>query len=314
MSFTLLGLHKALFAYLALTIIFIVSGAFFIGTIKPSDEFDWFDAIGEGGITLMILIWIFFTLISRPSGSVTNLLFAGLTLTHVSMLLDFLDEFLRYPDDWLWLTTIESLPAPLGMVMMTFALYHWHQEQSAINNQLRRTERYYRERSLIDFTTGLYSAGYMRNQIKLEVNKTQTGLQQNTFALMMFDIRQFSKFNQNYGLKHGDSLLREVGQLIAMNIRDGDLACRYASDRFIVLLPNTTQYIANEIAEQTKGFIEHFAYKCDNTSNAEYPQVVTCSHEYSNRDDFDDILADINHQLTLLKANTNYHRSEQLTV
>ena len=147
MNFTFLRLHRALFTYLLLTILAVVWGTLSIGTLKPEAEIDWFDAVGEGGITLMTLIWIFFILISRPSGGVTNALFIGLTFTHVSMLLDFLDEFLHYPLDWSWLSTVESLPAPLGMVIMSFALYHWHKEQNTINNQLRRTERFYREHS-----------------------------------------------------------------------------------------------------------------------------------------------------------------------
>lgn len=300
MNFTFLRLHKALFVYLALTMICIISGALFMGTLKPDVELDWLDALGEGGITLMTLIWIFFTLISRPAGRVTNLLFLGLILTHASMLLDFLDEFLTYPENWAWLTTIESLPAPLGMVMMSFALYHWHQEQAAINNQLRRKERYYREHSLTDFTTGLYSADYMKNQLKVEINNAKS--QDSCFSLMMFDICQFSQFNHNYGTDHGDSLLREVAQLITMNIRDGDLACRYASDRFIVLMPNTNEATAQKIAMQTKESISHLAYKSDNTSEAIYPHVVSCSHQYRGWNNFDEILADINQQLSLAKS------------
>lgn len=296
MNFTYLSLHRHLFVYLFISLAIVCSGAFFIGELKPNTELDWLDAAGEGGITLMTLIWIFFTLVSRPAGRVTNLLFIGLLFTHISMLLDFLDEFLRYPEHHEWLTTIESLPAPIGMIMMSIALFHWHQEQTAINNQLRRTERFYREHSLTDFTTGLYSADYMKNQIRLEINHAKN--QQSSFSLMMFDIRQFAQFNQHYGYKHGDTLLREVAHIIQMNIRDDDLACRYASDRFIVLMPNTSQKTAVEIAQQTKQAIEHLAYKHDNTSQAVYLDVTSCSNQYRGWHSYDEVLQDINTQLS----------------
>lgn len=296
MNFTYLSLHRHLFVYLFISLAIVCSGAFFIGELKPNAELDWLDAAGEGGITLMTLIWIFFTLVSRPAGRVTNLLFIGLLFTHISMLLDFLDEFLRYPEHHEWLTTIESLPAPIGMIMMSIALFHWHQEQAAINNQLRRTERFYREHSLTDFTTGLYSADYMKNQIRLEINHAKN--QQSSFSLMMFDIRQFAQFNQHYGYKHGDTLLREVAHIIQMNIRDDDLACRYASDRFIVLMPNTSQKTAVEIAQQTKQAIEHLAYKHDNTSQAVYLDVTSCSNQYRGWHSYDEVLQDINTQLS----------------
>lgn len=296
MNFTYLSLHRHLFVYLFICLAIVCFGAFFIGDIKPSAELDWLDATGEGGITLMTLIWIFFTLVSRPAGRVTNLLFIGLLFTHISMLLDFLDEFLRYPEHHEWVTTIESLPAPIGMIMMSIALFHWHQEQTAINNQLRRTERFYREHSLTDFTTGLYSADYMKNQIRLEINHAKN--QQSSFSLMMFDIRNFAQFNQYYGYEHGDTLLREVAQIIQMNIRNDDLACRYASDRFIVLMPNTSQKIAMEIAQQTKQAIEHLAYKHDNTSQAVYLEVTSCSNQYRGWHSYDEVLQDINTQLS----------------
>ncbi len=299
MNFSFLQLHRHLFVILAISIIAVMTTAFSLGAVKPYAELDFFDAAGEGGITLMTLIWIFFTLASRPSGRVTKLLFIGLTFMHISMLLDFLDEFIRYPDGHAWLTTIESLPAPIGMVIMSWALYQWHQEQNAINKQLRRSERFYREHSLIDFTTSLYSAEYMKNQIKNELITSKA--QHSSFSLFMLDIRQFSYFNLHYGYEHGDSLLREVAQLIQMNIRDGDLACRYASDRFIVLMPNTDKKTAQEIAQQTKQAIEHLAYKSGNSSQAIYPNIIICSHQYRGWHSYQEVLADINQHLFAAK-------------
>ena len=300
MNFTFLSFHRALFVYLVLSITLVISGLFYAGQFKAFYEIDAFDALGEGGITLMTLIWIFFILVSRPAGRVTNLLFIGLLFTHVSMLMDFLDEFLFYPEQFAWLSGIESLPAPFGMIIMSIALYHWHQEQTAINNQLRRTERFYREHSLTDFVTGLYSADYMKNHIKHEILSAQK--HNTSFALVMFDIRHFSQINQQFGFAHGDTLLREVAQIILMNMRDGDLACRYAGDRFIALMPHTDEKTACEIATQIKNAIKHFAYKYDNTSDAIYPDVITCSHQYRGWHSYEEVLQDINNHLSDAKA------------
>jgi diguanylate cyclase (GGDEF)-like protein len=298
MNFAFLPFHKPLFVTLLLTIASVCFGAMSFGQLKPSSELDVFDMPGEGGITLMTLIWIFFTLVSRPSGRVTNLLFIGLLFTHVSVLLDFLDEFFIYPEQH-WLTAIEALPAPLGMILMSIALYQWHKEQTTINHQLSRTERFYREHSLVDFTTGLYSAEYIKQQLKVEINHVKN--QQTSFSLMMFDLRHFGQFNQDYGYQHGDLLLREVAQLIQMNIRDGDVACRYASDRFIVLMPDTNKNTAEEIEQQTKQAIEHLAFKYGQTSDAIYPKVISCNHQYRGWHRYEEVLNDINGHLSLSK-------------
>lgn len=294
MSFTFLPFHKGLFNSLLICISLICFSAFSIGELKPSAELNVIDAVGEGGIAFMTLIWIFFTLISRPAGRVTNLLFFGLLFTHTSVLLDFIDEFVTYPDNH-WLSNIEALPATLGMILMSVGLYRLHQEQTTINNQLSRTERFYREHSLVDFTTGLYSAEYMKQQIKLEINHAKN--QKSLFSLMMFDLCDFAKFNEDHGYQHGDMLLSKVAQIIQMNIRDGDIACRYASDRFIILMPNTQQATAQEIQHQTQCAIEHLAFKHGKTSDAIYPEVNTCSHQYRGWHNLDDVLNDINDQL-----------------
>ncbi|MFT5760182.1 MAG: diguanylate cyclase (GGDEF)-like protein [Alteromonadaceae bacterium] len=300
MNFTYLALHKHLFFYLGITICAVLALTFTQGELKPTAEIDWLDALGEGGISVITLIWIFFTLASRPAGSVTNLLFWGLVIMHVSMLLDFLDEFIHYENGAVWITTVESLPAPIGMILMTFALYRWHQEQNCINNQLRRTERFYREHNLTDFTTGLNGADYIKNQITLEINHAKN--KQQLFSLLMLDIRQFSQFNQSFGSMHGDSLLREVGQIIQMNIRDGDIACRYASDRFVVLFPNTAHNTAEEITTQIQSAIEHLAYKSGQSSQAIYPQVTPCCRQYQQATNYNEVLADISTHLALAKV------------
>ena len=295
MSFSFLSLHRHLFLGLVLIISSIVVMAFTIGTVKPLAHIDLVDAAGEGGITLVILMWIFVSLMTRPAGQVTNLLFFGLSLTHISMLLDFMDEFVDYPQTSAWLTTIESLPAPVGMLIMSFALYHWYQEQQSINNQLRKTERFYREHSLIDFTTGLYSAEYMKEQLKNELSTARK--HRTSFCVMMIDIQNFSQFNRDYGYHHGDTLLREVAQLIRMNIREDDLACRYASDRFIVLLPNSQLATCEVIGEQVEQAIAHLAYKFGQSSDAIYTSVTTCVKQYRGWHNYRDILSELNAQM-----------------
>lgn len=292
-------LNGKLFLTLAITIAIVFSTSLSLGQFKPDHEIEWLDIAGEGGITLMTLIWIFFTLASRPSGLVTYLLFTGLTLTHVSMLLDFLDEFIHYPVNSAWLTTIESLPAPFGMVLMTLGLYYWHQEQMTFNKQLRRSERYYREHSLNDFVTNLYSAEYMKKQLQHELNHIR--IHQGQFCLALFDIKNFTAFNREHGFQQGDNLLREIAQLILMNIRDGDLACRYASDRFIVLMPNTDEQTANEIADQVSEAIAHLAFKVGDSSHAYYAKVISCVEQYRTWHNYQHILADLNQQLMLNK-------------
>lgn len=299
MNFVYLRQHAYLITILLCVVIGVLFFTFSVGQPKLVVEIDWYDVAGEAGITLMTLIWLLFILASRPAGKVTQLFFFGLMLTHVSMLLDLLDEFFRYQSTSAWLTTIESLPAPIGMIIMTIALYQWHQEQHAINVQLRRTENYYREHSYTDFTSGLYSAAYMKLQLQRELK--QIGDRQQYLSLLLLDIRQFSLFNQTYGTEQGDTLLREIAQLIQMNTRDQDVACRYANDRFIVMFPDTRANEASIIAGHIEQAIGHLAHKHGGSVQAIYPSVVTLVREYQGWHEYQTILADLNQSLSALK-------------
>ena len=299
MNFRFAAIHARLFSLLLLAVLATVSLSLHLGELTDPAQVDWIDAFGEGGITLMTLIWIGFTVISRPAGRVTNLLFAGLTVMHVSMLLDFLDEFVHYPQDSAWLTTIESLPAPIGMIMMTFALYHWHREQMAINATLAKKERFYREHSQADYITGLYNAEYMKQQISHEAASMGPG---RTFSLLMIDTVRFDDFNREYGHARGDALLKTLAGALELNLRPSDLLCRYAGDRFVVLLPNTNGQQADKMAQKLRSAITHQAHHPDDSSQAVYHDIHTAGLEYRQGLDAVTLLCELDERIETAQA------------
>jgi len=298
MNLSLLKLHTQTIILLLVVFISLMFYTLSLGELKQASLIDWFDVLGEGSINLMIMIWIFFTMISRPKGKVTYLLITGLATMQLSMMLDFLDEFIHYPQASAWISTIESLPAPIGMIMMTIALYYWHQEQTSLNAQLIKKERYYREHSLTDYITGLYSIEYMKNQISREIQPDNLA---ENFSVIMLDVCNFDRFNRNFGDLQGNKLLREFANLILMNIRDTDLACRFAADRFIILLPKTNQKTASEIAHQIQQSVSHLAYKPGQTSQAVYHQFLACIYQHQQGDDYSILIDKLNQNMLQTK-------------
>lgn len=238
--------------------------ALFFGEVKPVDIISGSDIVGEGSIVLFTLAWMVAAMASRPPGKVTRLLVAGLGFFLFSVSLDFLDEFMAYPDSAHWVTMIESYPAAIGMVIMTGALYQWHLEQRALNLQLRRREWDYRDHDEIDTITQLYRATYWQRQIET-LQKSGT-----TLVIAVIDIDDFAMFNQRYGRAEGDRYLQEIAQLIVMNLRNHDLVCRYAGDRFAILLPGVTVAQASAMIEELKTSIAHVAFRHNNSASAIY--------------------------------------------
>ena len=256
--------HKLWLAFTFCVVALAVCLAFIFGNAKESTVISGLDIVGEGSIAFLTLAWMLAALASRPPGKVTSLLTVGLGFFLFSVSLDFLDEFFHYPEEAYWLSMIESYPAAVGMVVMTAALYQWHLEQRALNLQLRRREWDFRDHDAIDPITQLYRAEYWKTQI----NKLQQSGKSAVIAII--DINNFSLFNQKHGYTEGDRYLQDIAQLVIMNLRQQDLACRYAGDRFAILIPDVSPMQADVILNDIKVSIQHLAFRHSLNANAIY--------------------------------------------
>jgi two-component system, cell cycle response regulator len=74
--------------------------------------------------------------------------------------------------------------------------------------------------------------------------------EKNPLALIMFDIDFFKNYNDSYGHPAGDECLRRVGETTRETFkRPGDLLARYGGEEFAIILPNTEESGAMELAE-----------------------------------------------------------------
>ncbi|MFJ4142815.1 GGDEF domain-containing protein [Pseudomonas sp. NPDC089734] len=229
------------------------------GDIKYVSEWKWLDIVGEGGSALLALIWLFLVFKSRPAGRVTNYLAIGLSCVFFSWWIDALDEFIRLPKDINWDHWLESGPMPVGLILLTLGIYHWHREQLAISAQMEKRERGFREHRLFDKLTPLGSADYLKRQLVLSLEDSQR--HQQPLSLVVVDIDNFSAINQSFGHAEGDEVLSALSQLLVLNLRRQDLLCRLAGDRFVVLMPNTGESQARLFARELQHAVTGLAHK-----------------------------------------------------
>lgn len=229
------------------------------GDLKAVSEWVWLDIIGEGGSALLALVWLGLVLKSRPAGRVTNYLALGLSCIFFSWWIDSLDEFIRLPDSITWDHWLESGPMPVGMILLTIGIYHWHREQLAISAQMEKRERLFREHRLFDKLTPLGSADYLKRQLVDSLGESIR--QQQPLSLLVLDLDNFASINQNFGHAEGDAVLQALSHLLLLNLRRQDLLCRLAGDRFVVLLPNTGERQAQLLAQELQHAVHRLAHK-----------------------------------------------------
>lgn len=229
------------------------------GEIKPLAVWDWLDIAGEGGSAVLLLTWAGLLLKSRPAGYVTSLLFFGLACLFFSLFMDTVDEFVALPDAVTWDGWLESGPMPIGFALMTMGIFHWHREQLAINEQMRNRERLFREHRQFDKLTPLGDANYLRAQLQSAL--LEAGDQRQPLSLIMLDMDAFARVNREYGHAEGDRVLQVLTQLLLLNLRQHDLLCRLAGDRFVIILPHTGERQAQLLASELRDAVGSLAYK-----------------------------------------------------
>lgn len=212
--------------------------------LKPINDVDWLDITAEGALLLLGLSWLVLVLSARPGGRVTQLLLIGLLGYSLGCYMDLLDEFFINDSLPSWFNLLEKLPTPIGLVTLTIGLWLWREEQTTINEQLRTREQFYRQHQLVDHLTQLCDARAMRHQLNQHLRRPHA------IALIMIDLDNFNQINRQQGFTQGDQLLTNVAQMLASQLRSQDLVCRYAGDRFVVMLTHCSEAFATAMAQE----------------------------------------------------------------
>src|SRR6476660_3611549 len=110
----------------------------------------------------------------------------------------------------------------------------------------------------IDGLTGIFNRRFFELRIVEEIERArryQTGM-----AVIMADIDQFKKLNDEFGHLLGDEVLRQVSSLFHQQLRKIDVVCRYGGEEFAILLTQTNIEQAAVIAEKLRRSVESYQF------------------------------------------------------
>ena len=110
--------------------------------------------------------------------------------------------------------------------------------------------------STVDELTELYNRRYFNQALETEYQRLQE--HQRPLALIMADVDFFKQFNDVHGHLAGDECLRKIGELIRLQTDSSEhIAARYGGEEFVLLLPDSDQEYAREIAESLRTAIDN---------------------------------------------------------
>jgi diguanylate cyclase (GGDEF)-like protein len=124
----------------------------------------------------------------------------------------------------------------------------------------------YKDKSLESITdplTGLFTRRYFEAQIDKEIAKCKNNNLKLSLAILMFDLDKFKSINDTFGHQAGDYVLTETASILRKNSRRSDILGRYGGEELLVLIFDTTEHTAANLAEKFRASIHSHNYVFD---------------------------------------------------
>ncbi|MBZ5706705.1 MAG: sensor domain-containing diguanylate cyclase [Acidobacteriia bacterium] len=110
----------------------------------------------------------------------------------------------------------------------------------------------------LDGLTGIFNRRFFELRIAEEIERAkrfEAGM-----AVIMVDIDQFKRLNDEFGHLLGDEVLRQVSSLFHQQLRKFDVVCRYGGEEFAILLAQTNPQHALAVAEKLRRLVESWQF------------------------------------------------------
>jgi diguanylate cyclase (GGDEF)-like protein len=118
------------------------------------------------------------------------------------------------------------------------------------NDQLQDMNVRLEQLSVTDGLTGLFNHRHFWNILDKELARVDR--YRGELALILVDLDDFKRVNDQFGHSVGDLLLQSVARILKETVRDTDVVARYGGEEFAILLPETDRVGVESVAEKVR--------------------------------------------------------------
>jgi diguanylate cyclase (GGDEF)-like protein len=124
------------------------------------------------------------------------------------------------------------------------------------------------ELAMVDGLTGLFMRRYFDARIEEEIERSKR--YGTPFSVVMMDVDDFKKLNDEHGHLIGDRVLRAIANVVKAQMRGVDTAARYGGEEIALILPRTEMVAAYNVGERIRAAIAEQRV----TTDSEPPKVL----------------------------------------
>ncbi|MHB1127219.1 MAG: HD domain-containing phosphohydrolase [Bacillota bacterium] len=148
-------------------------------------------------------------------------------------------EVARSIDLWLVLLVFVFL----SMLLNSLLTIQRHRNQQ---QQLAKANQQLQEVAYIDSLTGIYNHRYFQEMLESRITERQP------FTVLLVDINHFRYYNDSFGLKAGDNLIKEMANIVQDLAPPEAITFRYGADQMALLVPDESQDLVVDIAQNIR--------------------------------------------------------------
>jgi diguanylate cyclase (GGDEF)-like protein/PAS domain S-box-containing protein len=170
-----------------------------------------------------------------------------------------------------------------------------HTSYRAISEDITDRKRV-EELAIYDYLTKLYNRSKLDEELSNEI--LRAARYKTPLCVILLDIDHFKNVNDSYGHQMGDSVLKQIAQLLKKNTRKVDILGRWGGEEFLIVIPSTSIEGGVQLAEKLRAGIESHAFDSIGTQTASFG--VT---EYHDGDTLEGLIRHVDEALYRAKTN-----------
>lgn len=117
------------------------------------------------------------------------------------------------------------------------------------------------EKSVRDPLTNLFSRYYLEETLQRELHRSLRN--HTSLGIIMLELDHFKQLTSTYGVTVGNMLLKKLAHILQESIRGSDITCRYAGEKFVLMIGDAARDLALERAEHIRARVENIKLNYD---------------------------------------------------